>query len=172
MNSHRDMIGVLRGILHLAISWALNGRVVPRFRPTPQSDRPVDDRHGVWIAMRRDRPNEQSVCGPTVTDGGITLLWCTRPRVPVLFPHAKQGRAVGLCLDRRRACAQQPVAAVHGFRFRALHRQTGVCLLCKNGSNGNINRLIELNKKKTMNQVYTCTYKLRKKEILRLRIQK
>ncbi|CAI6346967.1 unnamed protein product [Macrosiphum euphorbiae] len=133
------MIGVPREILHLAIPRCLNIRVTPRFRSAAQSDRPVDGRRGVWIAVRRDRPNERSVRRPTVADRGPALLRRARPRVPVLFPRANQGRAVGRRLDGRRAGAQQPVAAVRGLRFRALRLQTGVCLLCENGPYGNFN---------------------------------
>jgi len=118
-------------------------RVAPRFRSAAQSDRPVDGRRGVWIAVRRDRPDERGVRRPTVADRGPALLRRARPRVPVLFPRADQGRSVGRRLDGRRACAQQPVAAVRGLRFRALRLQTGVCLLSENGSYGNFNRALD-----------------------------
>jgi len=128
----------------LGIPRAMNILVALRFRSAAQSDRPVDGRRGVWIAGRLDRPNERSVRGPTVADRWPALLRCARPRLPVLFPRSNQGRAMGRRVHRRRACAQQPVAAVRGLRFRALRFQTGVCQLsCENDSDGNFNRALD-----------------------------
>lgn len=128
----------------LGIPLALNILVALHFRSTAQSNRPVDGRRGVRIAVRLDRPNERSVRGPTVADRWPALLRHARPRLPVLFPLSNQGRAVGYRVHRRSACAQQPVAAVRGLRFRALRFQTGVCqLLCENGSDGNFNRALD-----------------------------
>jgi len=112
--------------------------VAPRFRSAEQSERTVDGGRGVWIAGKRDLPDERSVRSPTVADRGPALLRCARPRVLVLFPRVNQGRAVGRRLHRRCARAQQPVAIVRRLRFRALRRQTGVCLVCDNGSNSSI----------------------------------
>lgn len=113
---------------------SVDGRVAPSFRTAVQSKRTVDCCRGVWIAGKRDLPDESSVRSPTVADRGSALFRCTRPRVFVLFPRANQDSVVGRHLDRRCPRPQQPVAVVRCLRFRALRRQTGVCFVCDSGS--------------------------------------